>query len=644
MGPACFINLFGLTIVEKKIITAPNLFCMVLLALTLAVYAQTGSHQFINFDDTLYVTDNPHVQAGLTGANVAWAFTATSASNWHPLTWLSHMADVQMFGLNPRGHHMTSVVLHVVAVLLLFLLLAEMTGAPWQSLFVAALFALHPLHVESVAWVAERKDVLSCLFWLLTILLYSLYVRKPRAGRYLAALACFAAGLMAKPMLVTLPVVLLFLDYWPLNRFRPPDDRPAATALVIEKLPFFLLSALSSAITIIAQHRGGAMKNLDVAPLGLRLGNAVVAYVQYIFKTFWPTDLALLYPFPASIPTWQSVGALLLLVMISIAVIGFRQRGPYLLTGWFWFLVTLLPVIGLIQVGGQSMADRYTYIPLTGLFIMVAWGVNDLLRGYRQREAALVMLSGAVICALTAMTWQQLGYWKDSITLYRHTLAVTSGNYLILNNYGIALAEQGDLDGAIAQYREALRVWPQSANAHINLGAAYAHEENFDEAIREYGEALRIKPDYALAMTDMAKALAAQGKGNEAIAQYEQALKLDPTLAGAHRDLALLLMKAGRRDEAQTHEQAAQRLEPFSVKAPINMGVALAQAGRLDEALASFAEAVRIDPNSVEAHFNLGVTLAKLNRQAEAAQEFREVLRLKPDAGPARAWLEKLGR
>ena len=627
-----------------------NLFCLLLIAVTLAVYVQTANHQFINFDDTIYVTDNPHVKGGITGANIAWAFTAITASNWHPLTWISHMTDVRLFGLNPRGHHLTSVAMHAAAALLLFLLLVQITAAPWQSLFVAALFALHPLHVESVAWVAERKDVLSCLFWLLTLMLYARYVRQPGTGRYLAALACFAVGLTAKPMLVTLPVVLLLLDYWPLNRFRAeqnPDGSSvwtSVTKLAKEKIPFFLLSAFSAAITIYAQHHGGAMKNLDAVPAGLRIGNSMVAYAQYLIKMVWPQDLALLYPIPASIPTWQILVSALLLFSATAATIRYQRSYPYLLAGWLWFLVTLLPVIGLIQVGGQSMADRYTYIPLTGIFIIVAWGANDLLRGRRHRQATLVILAGVVICGLTAATWRQIGYWQDSITLYSHTLAVTSGNYLILNNYGIALAEQGKLDAAIMQYQEALRVWPRSANAHINLGATLAQQGRFPEAIKQYQAALNLQPDYALARGNMGKALASLGRLNEAAGQYEQALRLDPSLADVHLNLTLLLMKAGRTDDARRHYAEVLQLEPYSVKAPNNMGIALAQEGRLDEAVGYFGDAVRIDSSSVEAHFNLGVALARMGRREEAIRQFEIVLRLKPDSDVARVWLEKLGR
>jgi len=624
--------------------------CVALIAVTIGVFLQTADHRFINFDDPGYVTENPRVKGGLTGENVAWAFSATAMSNWHPLTWLSHMTDVQLFGLNPRGHHLTSVFLHVATTALLFFLLAQITGAPWQSLFVAALFALHPLHVESVAWVAERKDVLSGFFWFLTLLLYARYVERPGHVRYLLALLSFAAGLMAKPMLVTLPVVMLLLDGWPLKRFTWGEAREGAApknslaALVIEKIPFFLLAAMSSAVTIHAQHAGGALKTLEAAPFGPRLANAPVAYATYITKTFWPLDLALLYPFSSSIPAWRIVGALVVLGLVTVGLLRVRRRHPYMLAGWCWFLVTLLPVIGLVQVGGQSMADRYTYIPLTGLFIMVGWGIPDLLQGLRYRQVLLAVLAGSVLFASAALTWRQLGYWKGNLSLYRHTLDVTTGNYLILNNYGIALAQEGRLDEAILQYQEALRIWPNSANAHVNMGAALAHQGKYAEAIGHYNEALRRIPDYALAHGNLGKALASLGRLDEAIAHYDEALRLDPSLADVHLNLAILLMQAGMRDEASQHYEAVLRLEPYSVKAPINMGIAMARQGKLDEAAGFFAQALRIDPASVEAHFNLGVVLARQNRVEEAAHHFSEVLRLKPDTEAARRWLEVLER
>jgi len=611
--------------------------CVALIAVTVGIFLQTGDHGFITFDDPGYVTDNPRVKGGVTGENVAWAFSATAMSNWHPLTWLSHMTDVELFGLDPRGHHLTNVFFHAATTLLLFFLLAQITGAPWRSLFVAALFALHPLHVESVAWVAERKDVLSGFFWFLTLLLYAGYVKRGGTARYLLALLSFAAGLMAKPMLVTLPLVLLLLDYWPLRR-------SPLWALVKEKIPFFALSAASSVVTVIAQKQGGAMKTLEAIPLGSRVGNAVIAYGKYIGKMFWPADLAMLYPFPGSIPLWQVSVSFLLLVLFSALAIVWRRRYPYLVTGWFWFLVTLVPVIGIVQVGGQSMADRYTYLPLTGLFLACAWGVDDLSQGWRYRKAVLAVLAAMVVAASAVATWRQVGYWRDNLTLYRHTLEVTGGNYLIHNNYGVVLAREGRLDEAITQYLEALQVWPRAANAHVNLGDALSQQGKFAEAISHYQRALQIVPDYALALENMGKALAALGRDDEAAASYEQTLRFDPSRSGAHLNLAILLVKRGRTDEGWRHYVTALRLEPYSAKLPINMGVALAQRGMPEEAAGCFRQALRIDPDSVEAHFNLGVLLARQNRAEEAAYHFSEVLRRKPDAEGARRWLEVLKR
>jgi tetratricopeptide (TPR) repeat protein len=624
------------------------LLCVVLMGITLSIFWQTGDHQFINFDDPLYVTNNPHVKGGITGKNILWAFTTTTASNWHPLTWLSHMADVEIFGLNPRGHHLTSVFIHTASTLLLFLLLTQITAAPWQSLFVAALFALHPLHVESVAWVAERKDVLSGFFWFLTLLFYAGYVKHRTVKSYFLTLFSFVLGLLTKPMLVTLPVTMLLLDYWPFHRFLRDQAEPRGVAsfsflsLVKEKIPFFLLSALASLITLYAQDKGGAMKSLEAIPFALRVENAMIAHAKYLGKTIWSSDLAIVYPFPPSLPLWQVLGSSLLLLLISMVVVRYRRRFPYLLVGWFWFLVTLVPVIGLIQVGGQSMADRYTYIPLTGLFMICSWGISDLLRSWRYRGAVLAILAGLVICASTVVTWQQLSYWKENISLYQHTLQVTTDNYLILNNYGIALADQGRFDEAILQYQEALRIWPKSATAHVNLGAALSNQGKFTEAISHYHEALRLIPDYALAHANLGRALASVGQVAEAMLHYERALQIDPSLSDIRLNLALLLLKSGRRDAAWTHYETVLRIDPYSTKAPVNMGAALAQEGRMEEAIRCFTRALQIDPDSIEAHFNLGVILARLNRGNEAMQHFSHVLRVKPDVEAARRWLEVL--
>ena len=495
---------------------------MALVAITLTVYLKTGNYQFLGFDDDEYVTNNLHVASGMTGENIVWAFTSFDASNWHPVTWLSHMADVRFYGMNPRGHHLTNVVIHIISSLLLLLFLFRFTGSLWQSSFVAALFALHPLHVESVAWVAERKDVLSAFFWVLTLLFYSEYAAKRKPALYILSLFTFVLGLMAKPMLITLPIVMLLMDFWPLNRYRHEGEEQGLrqvsgriTAFIKEKIPFFIFSLISAVVTIYAQNESGAVKNFDQISLELRLENALMAYVKYIGKTLWPHDLAVFYPMPSTFPLWQVIGSLLVLLLISSATIWGVRRYPYLAAGWFWFLVTLVPVIGLIQVGGQSMADRYTYIPMIGLLIMVAWGAADLTRNLQHQKVVLALLAGAVIFASTAMTWQQLGYWRDDISLFRHTLQVTTDNSFINYNMGVALAEKGDLDAAIREYLEAVRISPDFTEAHTNLGIALGKKGNLDAAIKELREALRISPNETIVQSALESALNQKRTQNE---------------------------------------------------------------------------------------------------------------------------------
>jgi hypothetical protein len=498
------------------------LVAVALIAITLAVYSRTGNYPFLGFDDDEYVTNNLHVASGITGENIVWAFTSFDASNWHPITWLSHMADVQFYGMNPRGHHLTNVVIHAISSLLLLLLFFRCTGSLWQSSFVAALFALHPLHVESVAWVAERKDVLSAFFWLLTLLFYAEYVAKRKPALYILSLFSFVLGLMAKPMLVTLPMVMLLMDFWPLQRYRHGGEELGQchvsgriTACIKEKIPFFMFSFLSAVITIYAQNESGAVKSFEQISLGSRVENALVAYVKYIGTTLWPHDLGIFYPIPPTFPLWQVMGSLFILLLISGATMWWVRPYPYLAAGWFWFLVTLVPVIGLIQVGGQSMADRYTYIPVIGLFIMVAWGAADLTRNLQQQKVVLALLAGVAIIAATVLTWRQLGYWRDDISLFRHTLHVTTGNSYINYNLGVALAEKGDLDAAIREYLEAVRISPDFTEAHTNLGIAFARKGNLDAAIRELREALRISPNETIIQNALGLALSQKKMQNE---------------------------------------------------------------------------------------------------------------------------------
>jgi tetratricopeptide (TPR) repeat protein len=567
-----------------------------LLLATFAVYAQVGQFDFVNFDDPDYVTGNPHVRAGITAAGVKWAFTSVEAANWFPLTRISHMLDFQLFGLRSGWHHLSSVLIHALAALALFAFLHLATGAPWRSAFVAFLFALHPLHVESVAWIAERKDVLSALFWFLTLWAYV-------GRRYGLALAAFCLGLMSKPMLVTLPFVLLLLDIWPLRRW------PA----LWEKAPFFALSAAASIATYLAQSGSGAVQAF---PLGLRIENALVSYVVYIAKTFWPARLAVFYPYPAAVPVWQATLAGLALLSVSVAVVLWFRAYPYLAVGWFWFLGTLVPVIGLVQVGGQARADRYMYIPMTGLAIILAWGAADLLR--RKEALAAVGVAACVVCV--PLTWAQAEHWENSQTLFQHALDVTDGNYLAHHNLGVALADLR-LPDAIAHYRAALQIKPDSARAHTDLGTALAKlPGGLPDAIAEYQAALRIEPNAAIPHNNLGSALAASPDGlPQAIQEYEAALRIKPdytdarnNLAEAHYNLGVELAQIdGRTADAISHFEAALRNKPNYAEAHNNLGVVLSsQPGREPEAIRHFEAAVTIKPNYADAQYNLGAALA----------------------------------
>lgn len=592
------------------------LICIVLIAATLGVYLQVRGHQFLTFDDTTYVVRNPHVASGMTLNNIIWAFVSTYASNWHPITWVSHIMDVWLYGMDPGGHHLTNVYIHTTSTLLLFILLLRLTGALWKSSLVALLFALHPLHVESVAWVAERKDVLSTFFCLISLLFYAQFTVKRNPGWYLFSFFSFVLGLMAKPMAVTLPVIMLLMDYWPLNRLGQSDDnveriqiRENACFLLREKIPFWGASLLTGIATIYAQHTGGATRSLDAFPPMLRVENALTAYVSYLGKTLWPHDLGNFYPFPASISLYKVAGALLILILISVAAVHKSRRFPYLGMGWLWFLITLLPVIGLLQVGNQSMADRYSYLPTTGLFIIIAWGIDDLTRGMRNRKGILSCVAGVLIIALAAVTWRQIGYWKDNITLYRHTIDVTKDNYFMRVNLGAALADNGDVDGAIREYREAIRIDPKNPDVHFNLGNALM-KQDLDSAILEFREALRLNPRYSPAHNNLGFALAEKGNPDAAIKEYREAIRFDQNFEDAHFNLGDALFS---KDLAQAilEYRTTLRINPGNANAHNNLGFALAKSGETAEAIGEYREALRIDPGFTMAKNNLQNALAR---------------------------------
>ncbi|MHC4739804.1 MAG: tetratricopeptide repeat protein, partial [Planctomycetota bacterium] len=477
----------------------PAVIYLFLALTTLAVYFEVRNYEFVNYDDQEYVTENKRVQAGLTTENVKWAFTSTKFSSWDPLTWLSHILDCELFGLNAGRHHLTNLFFHIANTLLLFAVLKQMTGAVWPSVFAAAAFALHPLHVESVAWISERKDVLSTFFWILTMGSYHIYVKRRGAGRYLLTLLLFAMGLMSKPMLITLPFVLLLLDYWPLSRFSNIEDVNTVSRwrifrrLFLEKVPFFVLSAVSSVITFFAQQGGGAVNRNEALGPAYRITNAFNSYMTYIVKMIWPSRLAAFYPHRlGSSVMWQGFISVLLLLTISVFIIRLAGKKRYLLTGWLWYLGTLVPVIGLVQVGNHAMADRYSYVPLTGLFIIIGWGFADLSAKWRYRKTIVAISAVTILVTLGACTRLQLRHWRNSVSLCEHAIEVTENNYWAYAGLGAALCSQNKLDEGIVYLKKTLRIMPSHSLAHCNLGLALAQQGKFEEAIEHYKQALHL--------------------------------------------------------------------------------------------------------------------------------------------------------
>lgn len=514
----------------------------------LLVYWQVQYFGFIDFDDNMYVIENPHVQSGLSYHGLIWAFTTTHTTNWHPLTWLSLMFDYDLYRLNPSGYHWTNIIFHIANTLLLFFVFNRMSGETWKSALVAFLFAVHPINVESVAWIAERKNVLSTLFWTLTMLTYVLYVESPVLKRYLLVMLSFTMGLLVKPMLVTLPFVLLLLDYWPLNRFpsamqgnRNGIQWSEISPLIREKLPLLVLAGVSSIVTVYAARSGGAIKSLETFPLDVRITNAFVSYAMYLKKMVWPQNLAIFYPHEGMISLWKIAATCLIISGFTIFVLFMSRRYRYLPVGWFWYLGTLMPVIGLIQVGYHAMADRYAYVPLVGIFVIISWGVSDIFSRLFARRILLILLAATVVSVSVIVSWQQVQYWQNSMTIFQHALNVTKNNYQAHQGVGNILFSRGNIDGAIAHYMEALRFKPDHAEVRNNLGMALMYRGKFEEAMNQYLEALRIKPNQAKVYNNMGVLLAKQEKMESAIAYFREAVRIDPDFAGAKGNLQVAL-------------------------------------------------------------------------------------------------------
>jgi len=643
------------------------LVCVLLSAVTLSTFWPQTGHDFITYDDSHYLTENVHVQQGLTWPGVAWAFRTGETGNWHPMTWLSHMLDVQFFGLNAGWHHLVSLLLHAANTVLLFLLLQRMTGAAWRSAFVAALFALHPLHVQSVAWAAERKDVLSAFFFMLTLLAYAGYVegrrRKAEGGIqdsaagttecrprttdhaprttlhpsifYLLSLCCFALGLMSKPMLVTVPFVLLLLDYWPLGRMQNGECRmqnaepstrfPAprrgshwsspfiiqhSSFFILEKLPFLALSAASCAVTLWAQSGGGAVVPVAVVTFPQRVANAIVAYTGYLEKMLWPANLAVLYPLSGEVPLEALLVAAAVLAAITAWALWSWRTRPHLGVGWFWYVGMLVPVIGLVQVGMQRMADRYTYLPLVGVFVMVAWEVPERLAKWRWSRWFLGGAAGLVLAACIVATSRDLSSWQDSEHLFGHALEVAPANYIALDNYGRALLKQKKLPEAARAFAAAVALRPDLDSSRCGLGTALQEQGKYEEAADQFVEVLKLQPDNLVALIQLGIVRGKQGKLQEAADLLSHALRIRPDDAGAHNNLGNVHLLQGKYVEAARQFEDTVRLKPDHTGALNNLALACKKLGRTDEAIAHYREALHLQPDSIESLNNLAWTLA----------------------------------
>ena len=599
-----------------------------LAAATLTLYWQVQFFDFVNFDDGLYVADNSQVRSGLSIESIKWSFMTFHAGNWHPLTWISHMADFEAYQLNAGGHHWTSVLIHTASAVLLFLVLSSMTGALWRSALAAALFAIHPLHVESVAWVAERKDVLSGFFWILTMGVYSHYVRQATFRRYLLVLGSFVLGLLSKPMMVTLPFVLLLLDYWPLGRFTGANTafdkwvRPATAPgkdamlrLVLEKIPFLILVAASCIVTVYAQRSADSIASLGHNPVEVRLANALVSYAEYIQKMLWPVDLAVMYPHAGMPASWMIATALLLLGSISYVAFRKAREMPFLLVGWLWYLGTLVPVIGLVQVGSQSMADRYTYLPLVGIFMVIAWGAQALVERRPMLKYPVLVFSLVVIAGLLSLAKPQVETWENGVTLFEHALAVTEQNPLAHNNLGAAYdVREGSCKKASPHFMRAIELKNDYADAYDNLGTCAFREGDHEGAIRYFQWAAEVDPKFTRARVNLGLMMMNYGKVVAAEEAFRQVLQIDPSLEAAHVNLGALCINQGKLDDAAIHLRETLRINPRNADAHNNLGVISLRGGRVEDALRHFRQALTAAPEHPTAEMNIRLILAERAR------------------------------
>jgi len=609
--------------------------CIFLAAIVFLVFGQTLRFPFINYDDDIHVYAQPEITAGITWHGVAWAFRHSHTDYWHPVDFLSHMLDCQLYGLWAGGHHLTNVLLHAVVAVLLFLVLRRMTGALWRSAFVAAVFAIHPLRVESVAWIAERKDILHGLFLVLTIGAYIRYARNLWSPtRYLAVMLLFALGLMSKPTLMPLPLVLLLLDFWPLKRFALPETPgakrlPAFARLFAEKIPLLVLS-VASCLEAAMGNRAAFVQNAHI-PLSLKIANAAVSYVIYIRQMVFPAGLAVFYPFPAiGLPIWEVAVSVIILVFVTAGLFLVRRRHPYAITGWLWYLIMLLPMIGIVQAGKIAHADRYTYLPQIGLDIAVTWGVTDLCRRWRYRDELLGSLMAVAIAVLTICAYIQTSYWQNNETLWAHAISCTPRNSIALTKLGNAFEENGRLGEATAQYFQALKIDPGDTSANNNLGLVFQQQGRLEDAKALYQKVNGIDPGFSDSRYNLGNILRQQGHLDEAIDQYRQALEIDPRRSDAQNNLGNALMQKGRADEAMVCYRNALDINPADPQAHYNLANGLLQKGAIDKAITHYEQALHADPDYADAHNNLALALLQTGQVAPAIAHFEKVLQLQP--------------
>lgn len=621
--------------------------CLGLVAISVLCYLPVFSAEFAGYDDTIYVTENETVQSGLSVSTVVWAITTDATGNWHPLTWLSHLLDVELFGMDARGHHATSLLIHVVNVLLLLWLLLQLTGAFWRSALIAALFAIHPLNVESVAWIAERKNVLSTTFWFLATLCYVRFVRTRSLGWYLATAGTFALGLLAKPMLVTLPFTLLLLDFWPLKRaeseaFKGRSTVSIGLALVREKLPLIGISAVFSIIVFIVQRAEGSVKSLEAFPFLLRIENAFIAYVQYVHKMLLPFELVPHYPHPgANVNTVLAAVCALAILGVTVVCVLLSRRHPHLVVGWFWYLGTLVPVIGIVQVGNQAHADRYAYIPLLGLFLMIVFSLPARLGATARLRNATGAVFAILIALLCVRTWDQATHWHSAETIHAYGISIFPNDDAMQHNLGKYYLENEDFEKAGHHIALALENNPRNSFARYNLGVVRLRQDRPAEAADLFHEVLRRNPRHVDSWQSLGNALRKSGDAREAQDAYSAALELNPEFSAAHFNLGQLLLELGEVKAAEEHFWAYTKLEPDQARGYSNLGVALASRGLTDAAITQFSSAVAREPNHVESLFNLGMLLLSKERSAEALPHFLKLVDLLPDSADAHYGLGK---